>query len=211
MSLALACMAPTRSAYRCKEMLDRVLAVALLVLMSPLLLIVCVLVAASSPGPVLHRRRVVGRHGVEFDAFKFRTMVADADAILQAQPELQRAFATNMKLRTDPRLTPLGALLRRASLDELPQLLNVAAGHMSLVGPRMIAPEEMPKFGDALATRLAVKPGLTGLWQISGRQELAYADRVRLDLHYIEHWSLWLDLAILVRTIPAVLSMRGAY
>ena len=116
-----------------------------------------------------------------------------------------------MKLRTDPRLTPLGAVLRRASLDELPQLLNVAAGHMSLVGPRMIAPEEMPKFGDALATRLAVKPGITGLWQISGRQELAYADRIRLDLHYIEHWSLWLDLAILVRTVPAVLSMRGAY
>jgi lipopolysaccharide/colanic/teichoic acid biosynthesis glycosyltransferase len=124
---------------------------------------------------------------------------------------LLRAFGDNMKLRTDPRLTPLGAVLRRASLDELPQLLNVAAGHMSLVGPRMIAPEEMPKFGDALATRLAVKPGITGLWQISGRQELAYADRIRLDLHYIEHWSLWLDLAILVRTVPAVLSMRGAY
>jgi lipopolysaccharide/colanic/teichoic acid biosynthesis glycosyltransferase len=102
-------------------------------------------------------------------------------------------------------------LLRRTSLDEIPQLINVAAGHMSLVGPRMIAPDETVKFGDALARRLAVKPGITGLWQVSGRQELAYADRIRLDLHYIENWSLWLDLAILARTIPAVLSMRGAY
>lgn len=211
MSLALACAAPPRAAYRCKEAFDRALAVALLALLSPLLLVIAVLVATTSAGPVLHRRRVVGRHGVEFDAFKFRTMVADADAILQARPELLRAFDANMKLRADPRLTPLGALLRRASLDELPQLLNVAAGDMSLVGPRMIAPEEMPKFGDALATRLAVKPGITGLWQISGRQELAYDDRVRLDLHYIEHWSLWLDLSILMRTIPAVLSMRGAF
>jgi lipopolysaccharide/colanic/teichoic acid biosynthesis glycosyltransferase len=160
---------------------------------------------------MLHRRRVVGQNGLEFDAFKFRTMVADADAILRAQPDLMREFGANMKLRADPRLTKVGAFLRRTSLDELPQLLNVAAGHMSLVGPRMIAPDEMPKFGDALATRLAVKPGITGLWQVSGRQELGYDDRIRLDLHYIENWSFWLDLTILARTIPAVLSMRGAY
>jgi lipopolysaccharide/colanic/teichoic acid biosynthesis glycosyltransferase len=211
MSLALACAAPPRAAYRCKEILDRVIAVALLAFLSPVLLIIAALVAVTSPGPVLHRRRVLGRHGVEFDAFKFRTMVADADAILQRDPDLLRAFDANMKLRADPRLTPVGAVLRRISLDELPQLFNVAAGHMSLVGPRMIAPAEMAKFGEALAQRLAVKPGITGLWQISGRQELAYDDRIRLDLHYIEHWSLGLDLAILARTIPAVLSMRGAY
>ncbi len=211
MSLALACAAPPRAAYRCKEVLDRVIAVVLLAFLSPVLLIIAALVAVTSAGPVLHRRRVVGRHGVEFDAFKFRTMVADADAILQRDPDLLRAFDANMKLRADPRLTPVGGVLRRISLDELPQLLNVAAGHMSLVGPRMIAPAEMGKFGDALAQRLAVKPGITGLWQISGRQELAYEDRIRLDLHYIEHWSLGLDLAILARTIPAVLSMRGAY
>ncbi len=211
MSLALACTAPPRAAYRCKEVLDRVIAVVLLAFLSPVLLIIAALVAVTSPGPVLHRRRVVGRHGIEFDAFKFRTMVADADAILQRDPDLLRAFDANMKLRADPRLTPVGAMLRRMSLDELPQLFNVAAGHMSLVGPRIIAPTEMAKFGDALAQRLAVKPGITGLWQISGRQELAYDDRIRLDLHYIEHWSLGLDLAILARTIPAVLSMRGAY
>ncbi len=211
MSLALASVAPPRAAYVCKEVLDRVVATALLTLLSPLLVVIAVLVAATSPGPVLHRRRVVGRNGAVFDAFKFRTMVADADAILRAHPELLREFDANMKLRDDPRLTPIGAFLRRASLDELPQLLNVAWGNMSLVGPRIIAPEEMAKFGEALATRLAVKPGITGLWQVSGRQELAYADRIRLDLHYIENWSLWLDLAILARTIPAVLSMRGAY
>jgi len=211
MSLALASAAPPRAAYLCKELLDRVLAVVLLAVLAPLLLVIAALVAVTTPGPVFHRRRVVGRYGIEFDAFKFRTMVTDADAVLRAQPELLREFGTNMKLRADPRLTLIGRFLRRASLDEVPQLINVALGSMSLVGPRMIAPEEMPKFGDALATRLAVKPGITGLWQVSGRQELAYDDRVRLDLHYIENWSLWLDLAILARTIPAVLSMRGAY
>jgi len=211
MSLLVASAAPLRATYVCKEIIDRVLAAALLVLVSPLLLVTALLVATTSPGPILHRRRVVGRNGCEFDAFKFRTMVADADAILRAHPELLREFGATMKLRSDPRLTPVGRLLRRASLDELPQLFNVALGHMSLVGPRMIAPDEMARFGDAIATRLAVKPGITGLWQVSGRQELGYDDRVRLDLHYIENWSLWLDFAILARTIPAVLSMRGAY
>src|SRR5262245_33785696 len=211
MSLLVASAAPPRPAYVCKEIIDRVLATALLLLVSPLLLVTAVLVATTSPGPILHRRRVVGRNGSEFDAFKFRTMVTDADAILRAHPELLREFGANMKLRADPRLTPVGGFLRRASLDELPQLFNVALGHMSLVGPRMIAPDEMARFGDAIATRLAVKPGITGLWQVSGRQELGYDDRIRLDLHYIENWSFWLDLTILARTIPAVLSMRGAY
>jgi lipopolysaccharide/colanic/teichoic acid biosynthesis glycosyltransferase len=211
MSLAIAALAPTRPAYVCKEALDRLLAIALLIALSPLLAMVALVVAATSPGPVLHRRRVLGRYGVEFDAFKFRTMVADADAILHAQPALRQEFTANMKLRDDPRLTPFGAVLRRLSLDELPQLLNVARGEMSLVGPRMIIADEMAKFGDLAGMRLAVKPGITGLWQVSGRQELPYEDRIRLDLHYIEHWSLWLDLAILARTIPAVLSMRGAY
>jgi lipopolysaccharide/colanic/teichoic acid biosynthesis glycosyltransferase len=211
MSLVIASAAPPRGAYLCKELLDRILAIALLTALSPLLFVIAVLIAATSAGPVLYRRRVVGRNGAEFDAFKFRTMIADADAVLHAQPELLQEFGANMKLRSDPRLTPIGGFLRRTSLDELPQLLNVAAGRMSLVGPRMIAPAEMMRFGDALALRLAVKPGITGLWQVSGRQELPYGDRIRLDLDYIENWSLWLDLAILARTIPAVLSMRGAY
>jgi lipopolysaccharide/colanic/teichoic acid biosynthesis glycosyltransferase len=211
MSLALASAAPSCAAFVCKEVLDRVTAFSLLLALSPILLVIAAMVAVTSPGPILHRRRVVGRNGIEFDAFKFRTMVADADAILRAQPALLEEFVANMKLRADPRLTPVGAVLRRMSLDELPQLVNVGRGEMSLVGPRMIAPDEMAKFGAALDTRLAVKPGITGLWQVSGRQELAYDDRIRLDLHYIENWSLWLDMAILARTIPAVLSMRGAY
>ena len=211
MSLVLASAAPSHAGYLCKEVLDRVVALSLLAVLAPILMVIAALVAVSSRGPILHRRRVVGRNGVEFNAFKFRTMVADADAILRAKPELLEQFGTNMKLRADPRLTSVGAILRRMSLDELPQLVNVGRGEMSLVGPRMIAPDEMAKFGDALRTRLAVKPGITGLWQVSGRQELGYEDRIRLDLHYIENWSLWLDVAILARTIPAVLSMRGAY
>jgi lipopolysaccharide/colanic/teichoic acid biosynthesis glycosyltransferase len=200
-----------RLARGCKDLLDRVTALLMLVALAPLLMVVAVMVAATTPGPVFYRRRVVGLHGVAFDAFKFRTMVVGADRWLGTQPALQREFDANMKLRGDPRVTPVGGFLRRTSLDELPQLLNVVRGQMSLVGPRMIAPEEMPKFGPALARRLAVKPGITGLWQVSGRQELNYEDRVRLDLHYIDNWSLWLDLAILARTIPAVLTMRGAY
>jgi lipopolysaccharide/colanic/teichoic acid biosynthesis glycosyltransferase len=211
MSLALASVEPQHPTYLCKEALDRITAVALLLFLAPLLLVLAAAVATTSSGPVFFRRRVVGRHGIEFDAFKFRTMVVDADAILHAQPELHSQFAANMKLRDDPRLTRIGAFLRRTSLDELPQLINVAAGSMSLVGPRMIAPDETTKFGELLPQRLAVKPGITGLWQVSGRQELAYDDRIRLDLHYIDNWSLWLDLEILARTIPAVLSMRGAY
>ncbi|MGD9765977.1 MAG: sugar transferase [Candidatus Binatia bacterium] len=204
-------VAASRAARRCKALIEPVVAALLLLALSPVLLLVALAVAVSSPGPVLHRRRVVGLHGVEFDALKFRTMVVGADALLREQPALARAFNVNMKLRDDPRVTEIGAILRSLSLDELPQLINVIRGEMSLVGPRSIAPEEQAKFGNALARRLAVKPGITGLWQVSGRQELAYDDRVRLDLQYIEHWSLWLDLSILLRTIPAVLSRRGAY
>jgi lipopolysaccharide/colanic/teichoic acid biosynthesis glycosyltransferase len=211
MSLAMPVVVPRSPARVCKDLIDRVFAGFLLVLLSPLLALVAFLVAVTSRGPVLHRRRVVGLNGVEFDAFKFRTMVVGADELLRAQPALSRQFDANMKLRDDPRLTPVGRLLRRASIDELPQLINVACGQMSLVGPRMIAPEEMPKFGGALGRRLAVKPGITGLWQVSGRQELSYEERVRLDLQYIHGWSLWLDLVVLLRTVPAVLTMRGAY
>ncbi len=202
---------PTRAAMRCKDALDRGLAALLIALLLPLLIVIAVLVRLTSPGPVLHRRRVLGLHGVEFDAFKFRTMVADADEVLARDPALRRQYELNVKLPQDPRLTPLGAVLRRASLDELPQLFNVVSGRMSLVGPRIISPAEQSRFGPALAKRLAVKPGMTGLWQVSGRQELGYDDRIRLDLQYIDNWSLWLDLSILARTIPAVLSMRGAY
>jgi lipopolysaccharide/colanic/teichoic acid biosynthesis glycosyltransferase len=195
----------------CKDALDRALAAVLLIALAPVLVAIALAVRASSPGPVLHRRRVLGLDGTPFDALKFRTMVAEADAILEGHPDLRQAFQENMKLPDDPRTTVLGRWLRRTSLDELPQLYNVLRGEMSLVGPRMIAPNERSLYGDAIGKRLSVKPGITGLWQVSGRQELSYSERVRLDLEYVERWSLWLDVVIIARTIPAVLSMRGAH
>lgn len=200
-----------RAARLLKDIFDRVVAAIGLVLGAPLFLLIAIAVWATTPGPVIYRRRVLGRYGDPFDAFKFRTMVVNAEEVLRARPELLDAFTTNIKLRDDPRVTPVGRLLRRSSLDELPQLVNVILGQMSLVGPRMIAPEEAEKYGAALGKRLSVKPGMTGLWQVQGRQELDYAQRIALDLRYIDQWSLWLDLVILVKTIPAVLSMRGAH
>jgi exopolysaccharide biosynthesis polyprenyl glycosylphosphotransferase len=195
----------------CKDVIDRLGASLLLLLLAPLLLACAFLVRTTSPGPILFRRRVVGLNGTEFDALKFRTMVVDADERLRNDEALQQRFDVNWKLRDDPRLTAVGSFLRRSSLDELPQLFNVLWGSMSLVGPRMIAPDEAAKYGPHLAKRLRVKPGITGLWQVSGRNELDYEQRVKLDIEYIENWSLLLDFSILARTIPAVLSMRGAY
>jgi len=200
-----------RRGWLAKECFDRVGAALLLLALSPVMALVALIVRLTSSGPIVYRRRVVGLNGVEFDAFKFRTMVADADRILALRIDLHDAYGENVKLRDDPRLTRAGRWLRKASLDELPQLLNVLRGEMSLVGPRMISPDERPKFGKALERRLSVKPGITGLWQVSGRQELDYVARIALDLQYIEQGSLWLDLTILLKTIPAVLTMRGAY
>jgi lipopolysaccharide/colanic/teichoic acid biosynthesis glycosyltransferase len=193
-----------------KDIAERLIAAAALVFLSPLLVVIVLAVCATSAGPVIYRRRVLGRGGREFEAFKFRTMVADADAVLRAQPKLLAAYERNVKLAGDPRVTAVGRWLRAFSLDELPQLVNVLRGEMSLVGPRMIAPDEAARYGTALAKRLTVKPGITGLWQVSGRQELDYAERIRLDLEYIDNWSLRLDAVILLKTIPAVLSTRGA-
>lgn len=197
--------------WRLKELIDRVGAALLLAGLSPIVVVVAILVWCTSPGPVIFRRRVLGLDGVEIDAFKFRTMVVDADRVLAAHPELAREYEAQVKLRRDPRLTPVGGWLRRLSLDELPQLVNVLRGEMSLVGPRMVAPDEIAKYGDFALDRLKIRPGLTGLWQVSGRQETAYEDRITLDRRYIEQWSLALDARILLQTIPTVLSMRGAY
>jgi len=201
----------TSVALRIKYGVDRLVAAVVIVALGPVWLLLAALVRLSSPGPIIHRRRVLGCDGAPFDAFKFRTMVADADRRLWQDPALRDEFVRQMKVRDDPRLTRLGRWLRRTSLDELPQLFNVLRGEMSLVGPRMIAPEEAEKYGAFLARRLAVRPGITGLWQVSGRQELSYERRIELDMQYLDNWSLWLDLVILVRTVPAVLSMRGAH
>lgn len=194
-----------------KTTVDYLAAFVLLLVLSPVLLTIAILVKRDSPGPILHRRRVIGRAGHAFDAFKFRTMYVNGDEILQARPELLSELRNNHKLKQDPRITPLGQFLRRTSLDELPQLFNILLGQMSLVGPRMITSEESGKYGKWRLNLLTVKPGLTGLWQISGRSDVSYDRRVRLDMYYIRNYSIWLDLFILWRTIPAVLHGHGAY
>ncbi|MCX7839986.1 MAG: sugar transferase [Anaerolineae bacterium] len=194
-----------------KTLMDYTLTIVGLVCIAPILLLIAIAVKWSSPGPILYRRRVLGRGGREFDAFKFRTMYVNGDEILARYPELQAELQANHKLKNDPRVTPIGHFLRKYSLDELPQLFNVLLGQMSLVGPRMICPAEGAKYGKWKMNLLTVKPGITGLWQISGRSDVSYEERIRLDMHYIRNYSIWLDLMILFRTIPAVLRGRGAY
>jgi len=194
-----------------KSALDYSLTLLGLVLLSPVFLVIAILIKLDSRGPVFHHRRVVGIGGLRFDAFKFRTMVQDADAVLHDDPELREQFEGNYKLEHDPRVTRIGRFLRKTSLDELPQLANVLRGEMGLVGPRMITEEELQKYGKWETNLLTVKPGITGLWQISGRSDISYDERVSLDMYYIRNYSIWFDLRILFRTIPAVLHGRGAY
>jgi lipopolysaccharide/colanic/teichoic acid biosynthesis glycosyltransferase len=194
-----------------KRGLDLAAAGVLCLLASPILACSLLAIQLDSGPPLIYRRRVVGQGGRSFDAFKLRTMVRDADEVLERDSSLRSAFAASNKLLLDPRVTRVGRWLRRLSIDELPQLVNVLRGEMSLVGPRMITPAELPEWGDTAALLLSVRPGLTGLWQVSGRQKLTKADRIRLDGDYVQRMSLSLDLAILARTVPAVLSSRGAY
>ena len=194
-----------------KRCLDIVGAVLLLVLSAPIVVACLTAVLIESGAPLIHRRRVVGRGGATFDAFKIRTMMADADRILSQDESLQRQFRESNKIVRDPRVTRVGRWLRKLSLDELPQLVNVIRGEMSLVGPRMITAAELPDWGAAGRLLLSVRPGLTGLWQVSGRQLLSKAERIRLDAEYVRRMSLRLDLAILARTLFAVMSGRGAY
>jgi len=152
---------------------------------------------------------VLGQYGRPFDAFKFRTMIADADAWLRLDPHLQAQYAVKHKLDADPRITPVGRVLRKYSLDELPQLWNVVRGEMWLVGPRMIAPDEAERYGRHAGKLLSVKPGLTGLWQVSGRQRTSYERRIELDMDYIDHWSVTADAAILWKTVGTVVRGTG--
>ncbi len=191
---------------------DWVLVFPLIGALLPLFCLIALLVKLDSPGPILYRRRVLGCGGMPFDAFKFRTMFVDGEAILARDPELMRELRANEKLHKDPRITRLGRWLRRLSLDELPQLFNVAMAQMSLVGPRMISPPELSRYGAYQDELLSVKPGLTGLWQVSGRASLSYEQRVGLDIDYIREHSLRTDLNILfVKTPLAVLRCQGAY
>lgn len=194
-----------------KLILDYGMTIPGLILLSPLFLFTALIVKLDSPGPIIHRRRVMGVNGRQFEAYKFRTMYENGDEILAAYPELQKELAQNHKLVDDPRITRAGKLLRKTSLDELPQLFNVLRREMSLVGPRMISPAEISKYNQWDINLLTVPPGITGLWQVSGRSDVSYEERVRLDMHYIRNWSIWFDLQLLIETIPAVLKGRGAY
>jgi exopolysaccharide biosynthesis polyprenyl glycosylphosphotransferase len=194
-----------------KEIFDRFGALTLLVAFAPLLSGVALWVRCTSHGPVLFRQMRVGRDGREFRIFKFRSMYVDAEARLAELKHLNEHDGVLFKIREDPRVTPAGRWLRRFSVDELPQLLNVVCGQMSLVGPRPPLPAEVAAYADDVWRRLAVKPGMTGLWQVSGRSDLPWDEAVRLDLRYVENWSLSLDLVILLRTMTAVVRSSGAY
>ncbi|CAL9410888.1 sugar transferase [Streptomyces sp. Tu 3180] len=194
-----------------KGVVDRLGAVILLMLFAPLMVFVGLLVAVDSRGGAFYRQRRVGKDGREFTMLKFRTMVAGADRARAELADRNEGAGLLFKLRRDPRVTRVGAVLRRYSIDELPQLFNVLTGSMSLVGPRPPLPEETAAYGPDIRRRLLVKPGLTGLWQISGRSDLSWEETVRLDLRYVEDWSLALDTVILWKTLRAVLHGQGAY
>ena len=194
-----------------KGVFDKVAAASALLLLSPLLLAIGLAIRLEDGGPAFFRQVRVGRDGKPFRLYKFRTMVVEAEQQKAALAEHNEGEGVLFKIRNDPRITRTGSRLRRWSLDELPQLINVLLGQMSLVGPRPALPEEAAKYGDYVRRRLAVRPGLTGLWQIHGRSDLPWEEAVRLDLRYVENWSLALDLPILWKTWPAVARGSGAY
>jgi exopolysaccharide biosynthesis polyprenyl glycosylphosphotransferase len=195
-----------------KELLDRSLAAALLAVLALPMLLIALIVRLDSSGPALFRQQRVGRYGDHFTMLKFRTMRPDSETLRAELAHLnQNSDGLLFKVKQDPRITRVGSVLRRSSLDELPQLLNVVRGHMSLVGPRPPLPEEVEAYPPDVKRRLLVKPGLTGLWQVSGRSDLPWDEAVRLDLGYVDNWSMSLDLVILVRTGSAVVRGTGAY
>lgn len=181
----------------------------------PLIVIIAVLIRLDSPGPIFYSQLRIGQGGQHFKAWKFRTMVTNADQTLNdyldAHPELRDAWEKHQKLKDDPRVTRIGRFLRRTSLDELPQLWNVLRGEMSLVGPRPIVDEEVPRYSNKFELYKKVIPGLTGLWQVSGRNNITYEERISLDAYYVRNWSVWLDVYILMRTIWVVITGEGAY
>ncbi|UCC53085.1 MAG: sugar transferase, partial [Anaerolineaceae bacterium] len=194
-----------------KIVLDYTIALSMTFVLSLIYAAIALAIKFDSPGPVIYRRRVMGQNGARFNAFKFRTMYINGDEILEAHPELKEELEQTHKLKDDPRITRVGRVLRRFSLDELPQLLNVIRGEMSVVGPRMISPDERRMYEQWDMNLLTVKPGLTGLWQVSGRSDTSYEERVRLDMQYIRNWTIWSDLYLIWLTVPAVLKSRGAY
>ncbi|WP_164981471.1 sugar transferase [Silvibacterium dinghuense] len=204
------------SAYRLiKPTIEFVLIMLALPFLLPLCLCIAVLVGASSRGPVFYRHRRLGQFQRPIFVWKFRTMYQDGDRVLEqyldANAEARQEWLTNRKLKWDPRITPIGRILRSTSLDEIPQLLNVLCGEMSIVGPRPIVHEEMSKYGMYLQMFSYAVPGITGLWQVSGRCDLSYEERVQLDVHYVTRWNLWMETKILLKTLFVMIHREGAY
>jgi exopolysaccharide production protein ExoY len=197
------------------RMIDIVLSISALIFLAPLMLLVALAVYIVDPGPVLFGHRRLGKDGRTFRCWKFRSMVVDADARLQAllasDPQARAEWEADHKLRNDPRVTRIGHFLRKSSLDELPQFFNVLMGDMSLVGPRPIVSDEVAKYGRYFAKYCQVRPGITGLWQISGRNDVSYRRRVAMDIAYVRSKSLALDMGILLLTVPRVVARRGSY
>jgi len=196
-----------------KRIIDVILASIAIVLLSPLMLLCLLLTRMSSSGPAIFRHRRVGFGGRCFYCLKFRTMVADAPerlrSLLGSDPEAAAEWASSQKLRRDPRITMLGSVFRKLSLDEIPQLFNVLSGDMSLVGPRPVTTEELERYSSSKEAYLSCRPGITGLWQVSGRNEISFEERVAHDAFYARNWSVGLDLKIVMRTFPTVLSGSG--
>ena len=197
-----------------KRALDLLIAIVALIFLSPLILLMAVLIRLQDGGPAFFTQRRVGKHGEVFHVFKLRSMIIDAedrlDDLLARDPEARREWDETQKLENDPRVTPLGNFIRKSSIDELPQLLNIIKGEMSLVGPRPITEVEVPRYTDNFKYYCSVCPGITGLWQVGGRSDVTYKERVLIDVKYVETQSFWGDLKILILTIPAVLASRGA-
>jgi len=194
-----------------KKQLDFSVALMGFILLSPLFVIIAFMTKINSSDPIFFRHLRLGKKGEIFPLIKFRTMKSYSDEFLSNFPEYSQEIEENYKIKNDPRITKLGKLLRKYSLDELPQLINVLKGEMSVVGPRPIVESEIVKYREFQDKLLEVKPGITGLWQVSGRNDLPYNERVKLDVKYIENRSLWLDIKIILKTIPAVISAKGAY
>ena len=192
-----------------KRAFDLAVAVAMLVVTAPIMLMVAALIRVSMGGPVIFAQRRIGFNGQSFVCYKFRTMASDAEALLErhlaSDPEAAREWRETQKLANDPRVGCLGRVLRKSSLDELPQLFNVLRGDMSLVGPRPVVPDELRRYGRYAIVYAKARPGLTGMWQTSGRNRVSYRARVARDRYYVRNWSLWLDFVLLLKTIPAVL------
>lgn len=200
-------------------LVKRIIDIAILLVMSPLVvpvvIVVSIIVKISSPGPIFYGHRRVGKDGKEFKCWKFRSMVINADKmldkILAEHPEMREEWERDRKFTNDPRVTKIGKVLRKTSIDELPQLWNVFVGEMSFIGPRPVTEPELKKYGDKTSLILSVLPGLSGMWQISGRSATGYEERINLDSYYIQNWSVWLDLWIILKTVWVVLKGKGAY